>query len=180
MIIEAGLEIKSDNVKPYNPAMKHLLPLLFLLFIQIATAQIKFEGIVKDSIGNVLELANVIAINQESQALESFAITDEKGYFLLSLKKNTKYDLQVSYIGMKSFEDLISTTDQDIKKEFILEPDNTLDTVELTYEMPVTVQGDTLVYNADSFNTGTERKLEDVLEMRLHQGILCFVLENFI
>jgi hypothetical protein len=164
VIIEAGLEIKSDNVKPYDPAMKHLLPLLFLLFIQIATAQIKFEGIVKDSIGNVLELANVIAINQESQALESFAITDEKGYFLLSLKKNTKYDLQVSYIGMKSFEDLISTTDQDIKKEFILEPDNTLDTVELTYEMPVTVQGDTLVYNADSFNTGTERKLEDVLE----------------
>ncbi|MDA8847614.1 outer membrane beta-barrel family protein, partial [Flavobacteriaceae bacterium] len=35
---------------------------------------------------------------------------------------------------------------------------------ELTYEMPVTISGDTLVYNADSFNTGTERKLEDVLK----------------
>jgi hypothetical protein len=30
--------------------------------------------------------------------------------------------------------------------------------------MPVTVSGDTLTYNADSFNKGTERKLEDVLE----------------
>jgi hypothetical protein len=30
--------------------------------------------------------------------------------------------------------------------------------------MPVTISGDTLVYNADSFNKGTERKLEDVLE----------------
>ena len=36
--------------------------------------------------------------------------------------------------------------------------------MELTYEMPVTISGDTLVYNADSFNKGTERKLEDVLE----------------
>ena len=39
-----------------------------------------------------------------------------------------------------------------------------LDAVELTYEMPVTVSGDTLIYNADSFKTGTERKLEDVLK----------------
>ena len=30
--------------------------------------------------------------------------------------------------------------------------------------MPVKISGDTLIYNADSFNTGTERKLEDVLK----------------
>ena len=30
--------------------------------------------------------------------------------------------------------------------------------------MPVTIKGDTIVYNADSFNTGTERKLGDVLK----------------
>jgi hypothetical protein len=45
-----------------------------------------------------------------------------------------------------------------------MEADNVLDEVELIYEMPVQVKGDTLIYNADSFNTGTERKLEDVLE----------------
>ncbi|MDX1472309.1 MAG: TonB-dependent receptor, partial [Flavobacteriaceae bacterium] len=38
------------------------------------------------------------------------------------------------------------------------------DAVELVYEMPVVVKGDTLIYNADSFKNGTERKLEDVLE----------------
>jgi hypothetical protein len=27
--------------------------------------------------------------------------------------------------------------------------------------MPVSIKGDTIVYNADSFKTGTERKLED-------------------
>ena len=39
-----------------------------------------------------------------------------------------------------------------------------MDEVELVYEMPVTIKGDTIIYNADSFNTGSERKLEDVLK----------------
>ena len=39
-----------------------------------------------------------------------------------------------------------------------------LDGVEIVYEMPVTVKGDTIVYNADSFNRGNEKKLGDVLE----------------
>ncbi len=144
--------------------MKRISLLLLALFIQSSYAQIKFEGVVKDSIGNVLELANVIAINQSSMELESFAITNEKGYFFLTLGKNGTYELQVSYVGMKSFEEKITTTDKDISRDFVLLPDNSLDAVELTYEMPVTIDGDTLVYNADSFKNGTERKLEDVLE----------------
>jgi len=128
-------------------------------------AQIKLEGVVKDSIGNPLELANVIAINQESKALDSYGITNDAGKFKLSnLKKNTAYKLQVSYIGMKTFEETITTGEADINKNFSLSEDNSLDAVELTYEMPVTISGDTLVYNADSFKTGTERKLEDVLK----------------
>ena len=144
--------------------MKKLFFVALLFMVNVTFSQIKFEGVVKDSIGNVLELANVIAINQETGALESYAITDEKGYFFLGLGQNGEYKLQVSYIGMKSFEEVISTKEADISRDFILQPDNSLDAVELTYEMPVTVRGDTLVYNADSFKNGTERKLEDVLE----------------
>ena len=65
---------------------------------------------------------------------------------------------------MKTFTETLSTKEEDIIKDIVLEADNVLDAVELTYEMPVTVKGDTLVYNADSFKNGTERKLEDVLE----------------
>ena len=68
----------------------------------MAFSQIKLQGIVKDSIGNPLELANVIAINQETKALESYAITDAKGFYKLALSKNSEYGLQVSYIGMKT------------------------------------------------------------------------------
>ena len=144
--------------------MKKILMLLFVVVSGSAFAQIKMEGIVKDSIGTPLELANVIAINQETNALESYAITNDKGKYVLSLGKNGKYKVQVSYIGLKTFDEAVTTQEANITKDFTLMPDNSLDAVELTYEMPVTVKGDTLVYNADSFKNGSERKLEDVLK----------------
>ncbi|PNQ73927.1 TonB-dependent receptor [Hanstruepera neustonica] len=144
--------------------MKKFFFMLLIAASSTAFAQVKIEGVVKDSIGNPLELANVIAINQETNKLDSYGITNDQGRYKLSLEKNTNYKLQVSYIGMKTADESISTTDQDITKNFTLANDNSLDEVELIYEMPVTIKGDTLVYNADSFNTGTERKLEDVLK----------------
>jgi hypothetical protein len=127
-------------------------------------AQVKLEGVVRDSIGAPLELANVIAINQETQKLDSYGITNSDGRYKLSLEKSTNYKIQVSYIGMKTAQEDVKTIDSDIIKNFTLQYDNTLDEVELVYEMPVTIKGDTIVYNADSFKTGTERKLEDILE----------------
>ena len=137
---------------------------MLLLVASQSFAQIKLEGVVKDSIGNPLELANVIAINQESKTLESYAITNDQGRFKLALGKNSTYKVQVSYIGMKTFEETISTKEIDIDKSFTLKTDNSLDEITLTYEMPVTISGDTIVYNADSFKNGSERKLEDVLK----------------
>lgn len=137
---------------------------MLLLVASQSFAQIKLEGVVKDSIGNPLELANVIAINQESKTLESYAITNDQGRFKLALGKNSTYKVQVSYIGMKTFEETISTKETDIDKSFTLKADNSLDEITLTYEMPVTISGDTIVYNADSFKNGSERKLEDVLK----------------
>ena len=144
--------------------MKHILT-AFLLFVGCATfGQIRIEGVVKDSIGNPLELANVIAINKETNKLDSYGITNDDGRYKLSLEKNTNYNIQVSYIGMKTSQDIVETKEENLEKDYVLMNDNTLDEVELVYEMPVTVRGDTLIYNADSFKSGTERKLEDVLK----------------
>ena len=144
--------------------MKTYLTLAIVLISSIGLSQVKLQGVVRDSLGTPLELANVIAINKQSSALESFSVTAEDGKFMLSLSKNQTYNMQVSYIGMKTFEQEISTQEQDIIKDFNLSLDNNLDAVELSYEMPVTVRGDTLIYNADSFTNGSERKLEDVLK----------------
>lgn len=144
--------------------MKKFITLLLLLVVGHSFAQIKVEGVVKDSIGNPLELANVIAINQETKALESYGITNDQGQYKLALTKNTTYLVQVSYIGMKTVDEVLAVNESDLTKNFTMQEDNTLDEIQLTYEMPVTIKGDTLTYNADSFNKGTERKLEDVLK----------------
>ena len=127
-------------------------------------SQIKFDGMVQDSIGTPLELANVIALNQDTNTLEAYSITDEKGYYSLNLTQNSTYKFQVSYIGMSSLEEIIVVQESDVTKDFTLRPDEVLDEIELTYEMPVTIQGDTIIYNADSFSNESDRKLEDVLE----------------
>ena len=60
-----------------------------LLLVGCATfSQVKIEGVVKDSIGNPLELANVIAINQLTNKLDSYGITNDKGRY-----KKKKYRL---------------------------------------------------------------------------------------
>ena len=144
--------------------MKKYITLILLLSTSIIFSQLKMSGKVTDSIGTPLELANIILIDSDSNTLETFAMSDNEGNYKLSLKKNNKYNLQVSYIGMATFSQTLNTGDNDIVKNFSLRQDNQLDAVELTYEMPVVVSGDTLVYDADSFKTGTERKLEDVLK----------------
>lgn len=143
---------------------KTLLLVALFMGMQFSIAQVKMQGVVKDSLGNPLEMANIIAINKETNALATYAITNEKGKYILSLAKQTPYSIQVSYLGMKTLDEPVTTSETDITKDFTLYDDNMLDAVELTYEMPVTISGDTLTYNADSFKVGTERKLEDILK----------------
>jgi hypothetical protein len=144
--------------------MKKLYCAVLLMAVSTSYGQVKFEGVVTDSLKVAFELANVIAINQETSGLESYGITNPQGKFKLELSKNGTYEIQVSYVGMTTFKEILSTKESDIVKDYILQPENALDEVELIYEMPVSIRGDTVVYNADSFTTGTERKLEDILE----------------
>ena len=144
--------------------MKNLFTTVLLFVVSITFAQVKVEGFVKDSIGTPLELANVIAINKATKMLDSYGITNDQGKYKLNLKSNTDYTIQVSYIGMKTTKLELLTKEENIDKNFSMENDNSLAEVELTYEMPVSIKGDTLTYDADSFKTGTERKLEDVLK----------------
>ena len=107
--------------------------------------------------------ANVIAVNTETQILDGFGISNENGYFSLNLKKDTEFNIKITFIGYKPIEFSISLS-KDLVRDFSLEEQaEALDEVELVYEMPVEIKGDTIVYSADAFNTGTEKKLSDVL-----------------
>jgi len=144
--------------------MKKYTLLTMLLVAGITTAQIKLTGVVKDSLDNPLEMANVIALNTQTKLLDSYGFTDAKGRYKLTLKKNTSYIIKASYIGNKTADILIETKEVNITKDIILLPDTALDEVNISYKMPVTIKGDTIVYDADSFKVGTEKKLGDVLK----------------
>ncbi|GIZ09204.1 TonB-dependent receptor [Flavobacterium sp. UMI-01] len=146
--------------------MKKTLWVVLLLCSLSAMAQsIRMEGIIKDGGGQPLEMANIMAVNHNTNAMDSYAITNEKGKYSLSLNKNTSYSINVSYLGMKSKIIEIVTADENIIRNIELEPGGIeLEGVEIVREMPVSIKGDTIVYNADSFKSGTERKLEDVLK----------------
>ncbi|MGB0880140.1 MAG: carboxypeptidase-like regulatory domain-containing protein, partial [Polaribacter sp.] len=144
--------------------MKKIGLLTILMVTGITNAQINLTGFVKDSIGNPLEMANVLAINKTTKKIASYGFTDSKGRYKLSLGKNDTFNIKISYIGMKSADFTVETKEANIKKDVTLKEDNMLDEINIVSKMPVTIKGDTIIYNADSFKNGTERKLGDVLK----------------
>ncbi|MCF6306366.1 MAG: carboxypeptidase-like regulatory domain-containing protein [Flavobacteriaceae bacterium] len=146
---------------------KLLLFTVFLLTTLLSAQSIKVRGTIKDSIGDPLELANVIATVKESGAIESYGITNYEGRFQLDLPVNNTYILRASFLGYETseIEIMVPENASDLQQNFTLNSKAAeLDGVEIVYEMPVTVRGDTIIYNADSFTNGTERKLGDVMK----------------
>jgi len=146
--------------------MKIFLFLFSILFASYSFSQnIRFEGVILDNTKAPLEMANVMAMNQGTKAMDSYAITNDKGKFILNLKPNVTYSIKLSYLGMQNKEITITTQSQNIVQNITMETGGIeLEGVEIVREMPVSIKGDTIVYNADSFKTGTERKLEDILK----------------
>lgn len=145
---------------------KVLLTLLLVVTSTVVLAQeISLSGTVKDSLGVGVDMANVIAINTATQGLESYGITNHAGLFKLKLKTGEQYTVKVSYLGFKPESFTFTAGENDAVKDIVLQEQAAqLDEVDVTYEMPVSVKGDTIVYDTDSFVSGTEKKLKDVLE----------------
>jgi hypothetical protein len=135
---------------------------IFFCFSTLIFGQIKFEGEVSDSLKIPLQSASVVAIDNETNGLESYGLTDEKGKFKINLKENKAYKIQVSSIGLITINEILKTNEEDIVKNYTLRADIILD--EVVVKMPIVVRGDTLIYNADSFKNGSERKLEDIID----------------
>ena len=144
--------------------MKKILFITVFMTAALASAQIEYKGVVKDSIGTPLEMANVIALDTVAKRIASYGFTDSKGNFKLELKANTAYNIKISYIGFKEISAKIKTKTSNTTASYTMFEDNMLSGIEIISKMPITIKGDTIIYNADSFKNGSERKLEDVLK----------------
>lgn len=144
--------------------------ILFILF-QIAYQPIfgqtrNLTGVVKDSLGNPVENANVIAKpSEESTSTLKFFITDFKGRYKLTLDKKPNYRINVSYIGYQDQSFIYKSSDSTRIHNFILKPKNeNLKEIVIKYDyQPLIIKKDTLIYDVDAFTNGTEEKLKDQL-----------------
>ncbi|MCE7056107.1 carboxypeptidase-like regulatory domain-containing protein [Algoriphagus sp. AGSA1] len=139
---------------------------LLLLLVSYSFAQNKnLVGKVLDTLDRPIAYANVVAVNQTTQKIGGFSISDADGRFKIGLVPGSEYLLRVTFVGYRQFElKLTEWTDQELLKIVLSRDETMLDQVEVVTELPITMKGDTLTYKTDAFTTGTERKLREVLE----------------
>ena len=81
-----------------------ILVVLLLIVTATAAQNITVSGTVRDSLQNPLDMANIVAINQQDQSLDGFGITNPKGLFKIKVKANASYVLKISYLGFSTKE----------------------------------------------------------------------------
>jgi len=137
---------------------------IFVGFFSLQSQTITIKGKVIDSINNPLEYANVFAVPKEKDNSIAYSIANEKGNYKLILKQNKTYQVTTSFLGYIN-KKVTFNFKKDTIYNFVLKEDkNQLDEIELTYTIPIVVKKDTITYNTDSFITGEERKLKDILK----------------
>ncbi|NQX81415.1 MAG: carboxypeptidase-like regulatory domain-containing protein [Flavobacteriaceae bacterium] len=144
--------------------MKAIFCMIIFAFTISVSGQ-NLSGTIKDENGELLEMANVIAIKVKDSTLTSYSVTSAKGKYKLKLEKDTKFEISVSYIGYKTVKIKINTTDEtgDIERNISFkELENSLETVII--DIPLVIKKDTVLYNVSSFTNGKERKLEDIMK----------------
>lgn len=135
--------------------------IVFILFALKCNSQIvKLKGTISDTISEPIIYATILAKPIDNSFSANYAITNEKGKFNLELIRNTLYDISISSLGFE--EKTFRYKAQDEVKAFVLK-EKTEALEEVIIEMPITVKKDTIVYLADKFKSGDERKLKELL-----------------
>ena len=128
---------QGEDLRQDLNSMKKILTLLF--FPLYIFSQSSLSGSIKDSSGYPIMGANVIAVNNETNILDGFGISNENGYFSINLKNGTEFNIKITFIGFQPVE-FNTTLNSDIVKDFVLEEQSeALDAVEIVYEMPVEI-----------------------------------------
>lgn len=140
---------------------------LFFLLPLICFSQIKtLRGTISSEAGVFLESANIIAKPLQGKASLKFAITDNKGRYLLELDKNVDYEIVASYIGFKD-ELLVlnSNSDMNLYNFKLHSSGEKLKEIVIKHEYKaIEIKKDTITFNVKSFANGNERKMKEILE----------------
>ena len=139
---------------------------IFLIFFwsyNISCQTIVLKGKIQNSLSENLIYANIVA-ESKSNIVMQFTIADEEGNYKLKLRKDTIYNIKVSYLGFKPIEISFKATKNTTQNFILKETKNILQEIKINAKLAVSIKKDTVTYQTDKFITGEERKLRDVLK----------------
>lgn len=140
--------------------------LLFLLFlVQQLSAQQTIEGIVVDQADNAaLSNASIVLLDTDS-IMRYFTRADEKGKFKIDKVRKGTYLLLATYPKFEIHSQQVNIDQQAVQLDSIKisSQSNLLEEVVINQKIPIKIKGDTIEYDAGSFETEKNAKLEDLL-----------------
>lgn len=146
--------------------MKRTLLFILTLFVTIVSyAQSSLTGKIVDKMDSEpLTNASIVILNQDS-ILKHFTRANEDGRFEIKSVLPGDYLMLVTYPKFEVISKPIKVEDKDIKLEDIEVSSqmNLIEEVVVTQRIPIRIKGDTIEYDAGSFETEKNAKLEDLL-----------------
>lgn len=150
------------------------LPLLLLVFslcisfiVHAQSPRVSIKATVTDTAQNVLSSANVMLLIPGDSSLVTFSRTDKNGVFEFKNVKRQKYLVKVSFMGFLPLQELVTPeADGNIDMGNIQMKELNKDLMEVvikTAKAPLSIRGDTVEYNANSFKVPPGSSVEDLL-----------------
>ncbi len=135
------------------------------LYSNLLVAQVR--GKVFDNKGLPIPYVNVIFKDFSSERILKYTISDKNGAYSIDFPKIKKsrlffsgmnYDTKVIPLEIKDFS---KPVDLDVH---LISKDNSLNEVMIKGKRPITIKGDTIVFDAKAFERGDEEVVEDLLQ----------------
>lgn len=142
--------------------------IFFCAYFGVGLAQkVSVIGKVLDTLSAPLPSATVMLLAASDSSLVNFTVTNADGTFRLKNVNKGEYQLQITFVGFRSFRERFSAEDADVNLGVLKMMPQTKELDEIVIEgqrPPVTVKRDTIEFNAGSFRTKANANVEDLLK----------------
>ena len=142
---------------------------LCLVLLSGQAQNTRITGIVIDSSSVPMVSATVVLVQPQDSAMVAYALTNEKGRFVLNDIPLGSYHLQITYIGYGNFRQSVEIDgtegERDLGIIFLSSQNSLLEEIVVKAEhVPIAFNNDTLEYNAAAFKTLPNAPVEDLLK----------------
>jgi hypothetical protein len=136
----------------------------FIVFTAVTMAQetCKLRGEIRDSIGFPVYDASISAFNSKNEGV-AFTFSDMEGLFEMEVPCGEKYDVEIEHVEYDSHSQNVNMDKTKSLKFKLKKSSISLQEAVIQAKKPITVKGDTIEYDANSFRTNADENLEDLL-----------------